>query len=114
MKCSARHERPSPVFGRTLNVSFTHDLDGCCWTMAPDPCYAFSRFPAYMIRGTQSLRCTAFAYCLIDGSDVLTDEESSYKWNQPDQDLILMAIDGIKDLCRPSVRDAVEGCQWLE
>ncbi|XP_024382480.1 calcium-transporting ATPase 8, plasma membrane-type [Physcomitrium patens] len=59
----------------------------------------------------QSLRCIAFAYRPIDGSDVPSNEESSYEWNQPDEDLIFMAICGIKDPCRPGVRDAVERCQ---
>lgn len=44
----------------------------------------------------QSLRCIAFAYRPIDGSDVPSNEESSYEWNQPDEDLIFMAICGIK------------------
>ena len=44
----------------------------------------------------QSLRCIAFAYRPIEGSDVPVSEETSSEWHQPDDDLILMGICGIK------------------
>ena len=43
-----------------------------------------------------TLRCIAFAYRPIEGSDVPVSEEASSEWKQPDDDLILMAICGIK------------------
>ncbi|KAG0623275.1 hypothetical protein M758_3G161600 [Ceratodon purpureus] len=59
----------------------------------------------------KSLRCIAFAYRPIEGSNVPTSEEESSEWHQPDDDLILMGIVGIKDPCRNGVREAVERCQ---
>lgn len=44
----------------------------------------------------KSLRCIAFAYRPIEGSDVPISEEASSEWNQPEDDLILIGICGIK------------------
>lgn len=43
-----------------------------------------------------SLRCIAFAYRPIDGSNVPANEEEGSEWKQPDDDLIFMGIVGIK------------------
>ncbi|KAL9224728.1 hypothetical protein vseg_000737 [Gypsophila vaccaria] len=60
---------------------------------------------------TQSLRCVAIAYRKYDVNKVPTDEEQLAQWVMPDDELILLAIVGIKDPCRPGVRDAVELCK---
>ncbi|KAK4757595.1 hypothetical protein SAY87_018896 [Trapa incisa] len=58
-----------------------------------------------------SLRCVAIAYRTCDSKDVPSDEEHSTKWVLPDDELILLAIVGLKDPCRPGVKDAVQLCQ---
>lgn len=59
----------------------------------------------------QSLRCVAIAYrsCKLD--EVPSDEEHLSHWVLPDDELVLLAIVGIKDPCRPGVRDSVELCK---
>uniref|UniRef100_A0A7N0TGN1 Calcium-transporting ATPase n=1 Tax=Kalanchoe fedtschenkoi TaxID=63787 RepID=A0A7N0TGN1_KALFE len=59
----------------------------------------------------QSLRCVAIAYRPCDVEKVPTDEELLSKWELPEDDLVLLAIVGIKDPCRPGVKDAVQLCQ---
>ncbi|KAF8035514.1 hypothetical protein BT93_C1516 [Corymbia citriodora subsp. variegata] len=58
-----------------------------------------------------SLRCVAIAYRTIDLKDIPTDEEQLTKWALPEDELILLAIVGLKDPCRPGVKDAVRLCQ---
>ncbi|VFQ68985.1 unnamed protein product [Cuscuta campestris] len=59
---------------------------------------------------SRSLRCVAIAYRTCDAEKVPTDEEQLSQWDLPEQDLVLLAIVGIKDPCRPGVRDAVRLC----
>ncbi|CAN6547516.1 unnamed protein product [Malus baccata var. baccata] len=59
---------------------------------------------------TRSLRCVAIAYRPHELENVPADEQLS-EWALPDDDLILLAIVGIKDPCRPGVGDAVRLCQ---
>lgn len=59
----------------------------------------------------QALRCIALAYRSIDELEVPQSEEDRSEWKVPDQGLGLVAVAGIKDPCRPGVRDAVERCQ---
>ena len=59
----------------------------------------------------QTLRCIALAYRSIDGAAVPSGEEARSEWKVPDSELTLMAVTGIKDPCRPGVREAVEKCQ---
>ncbi|KAG0598160.1 hypothetical protein M758_12G051300 [Ceratodon purpureus] len=59
----------------------------------------------------QALRCIAFAYRPFDEAELPKSEEAQSEWKAPDQGLVLMAIAGIKDPCRPGVREAVEKCQ---
>ncbi|KAL9684528.1 hypothetical protein QQ045_021969 [Rhodiola kirilowii] len=59
----------------------------------------------------QSLRCVALAYRPCEVEKVPTDEELLSKWELPEDDLVLLAIVGIKDPCRPGVKDAVQLCQ---
>ncbi|KAI9387952.1 hypothetical protein POPTR_010G250800v4 [Populus trichocarpa] len=57
-----------------------------------------------------SLRCVAIAYRPYDLDKVPTDVESLDKWVLPEDELVLLAIVGIKDPCRPGVKDAVRVC----
>ncbi|GMY35290.1 calcium-transporting ATPase 8, plasma membrane-type-like isoform X2 [Fagus crenata] len=57
-----------------------------------------------------SLRCVAIAYRSIEMEKV-SDEVQLDQWALPEDDLVLLAIVGIKDPCRPGVRAAVEICQ---
>ncbi|RXH71477.1 hypothetical protein DVH24_018832 [Malus domestica] len=58
----------------------------------------------------RSLRCVAIAYRPHELENVPADEQLS-EWALPDDDLVLLAIVGIKDPCRPGVGDAVRLCQ---
>ncbi|GKV20405.1 hypothetical protein SLEP1_g30536 [Rubroshorea leprosula] len=60
---------------------------------------------------THSLRCVAIAYRSYESERVPTDEEELTRWALPEDDLVLLAIVGIKDPCRPGVRDSVRLCQ---
>ncbi|KAG8376409.1 hypothetical protein BUALT_Bualt09G0060500 [Buddleja alternifolia] len=57
-----------------------------------------------------SLRCVALAYRKCETETVPTSDEELENWQLPEGDLILLAIVGIKDPCRPGVRDAVQLC----
>ncbi|KAK8916917.1 Calcium-transporting ATPase 8, plasma membrane-type [Platanthera zijinensis] len=56
-----------------------------------------------------SLRCVALAYRLSDIKNIPGEDERG-SWSLPENDLILLAIVGIKDPCRPGVKEAVELC----
>ncbi|OIW09320.1 hypothetical protein TanjilG_01291 [Lupinus angustifolius] len=58
----------------------------------------------------QSLRCVAIAYRPCELDEVPSKEEDLEKWSLPENDLILLAIVGIKDPCRPGVKEAVRIC----
>ncbi|KAL3743971.1 hypothetical protein ACJRO7_013254 [Eucalyptus globulus] len=58
-----------------------------------------------------SLCCVAIAYRPYDIKDIPLDKEQLAKWALPEDELILLAIVGIKDPCRPGVTDAVKLCQ---
>ncbi|KAI3410632.1 uncharacterized protein J3R85_018634 [Psidium guajava] len=58
-----------------------------------------------------SLRCVAIAYRTYDLKDIPTDEEQLTEWALPEDELILLAVVGLKDPCRPCVKDAVRLCQ---
>ncbi|XP_031251206.1 calcium-transporting ATPase 8, plasma membrane-type-like [Pistacia vera] len=60
---------------------------------------------------SRSLRCVAVAYTTYDREKVPADEEQLSQWVLPEDDLVLLAIVGLKDPCRPSVKDAVRVCQ---
>ncbi|KAJ3707985.1 hypothetical protein LUZ61_011690 [Rhynchospora tenuis] len=57
----------------------------------------------------KSLRCVALAYKPLDLKEV-PNEEQRDNWSLPENDLILLAIVGMKDPCRPGVKDAVLLC----
>ncbi|KAL3500799.1 hypothetical protein ACH5RR_039892 [Cinchona calisaya] len=56
-----------------------------------------------------SLRCIAIAYQPHQTEGFPTNEEFC-NWQLPERQLILLAIVGIKDTCRPGARDAVQLC----
>ncbi|GAA0144967.1 primary active transporter [Lithospermum erythrorhizon] len=58
----------------------------------------------------RSLRCVAIAYRRCEADEVPTDEARLAQWSLPDNDLVLIGIVGIKDPCRPGVREAVRRC----
>ncbi|CAI9114541.1 OLC1v1015288C1 [Oldenlandia corymbosa var. corymbosa] len=58
----------------------------------------------------KSLRCVAIAYKTLEADQVPTDEEHLARWVLPEDDLVLLAIVGIKDPCRPGVKEAVRLC----
>lgn len=59
---------------------------------------------------TRSLRCVAIAYRSCGMENVPTIDEELAHWEIPDDELVLLAIVGLKDPCRPSVKDAVLLC----
>lgn len=59
---------------------------------------------------SKSLRCVALAYKTCGTDEIPTDEEQLEQWVLPEDQLILLAIVGIKDPCRPGVKDAVKVC----
>ncbi|XP_031385957.1 calcium-transporting ATPase 9, plasma membrane-type-like [Punica granatum] len=59
---------------------------------------------------SRSLRCVAIAYRPLDADTVPSDEESLNKWELPEDNLVFLAIVGIKDPCRPGVKEAVRIC----
>ncbi|KAF8025302.1 hypothetical protein BT93_F2213 [Corymbia citriodora subsp. variegata] len=58
----------------------------------------------------RSLRCVAIAYRPFDSDKVPGDDAGLDNWVLPDEDLVLLAVVGIKDPCRPGVKDAVRIC----
>ncbi|MED6225179.1 Calcium-transporting ATPase 9, plasma membrane-type, partial [Stylosanthes scabra] len=58
----------------------------------------------------QSLRCVAIAYRPYELDEVPSKQEDLDKWSLPEQELVLLAIVGIKDPCRPGVEEAVRLC----
>ncbi|KAL6629084.1 hypothetical protein ACP70R_028849 [Stipagrostis hirtigluma subsp. patula] len=83
------------------------DLDGSSHEMTTDKGNQFKKCIEDMAE--QSLRCVAFAYRSLDLNDV-PSEEQRVNWQLPDNDLTLIGIVGMKDPCRPGVRDAVQLC----
>ncbi|XP_042490891.1 calcium-transporting ATPase 10, plasma membrane-type-like [Macadamia integrifolia] len=82
--------------------------DGNLRRMDDDKVYFFKKAIEDMAAG--SLRCVAIAYRPYEMDKVPKDEEQRTQWNLPEDDLVLLAIIGIKDPCRPGVKDAVQLC----
>ncbi|CAN1780220.1 Calcium-transporting ATPase 9, plasma membrane-type [Linum perenne] len=83
------------------------DSNGCLQSIDNDKEY-FTE--AINDMATRSLRCVALAYRPYELEKVPTDDEALAKWVLPEDSLVLLAIVGIKDPCRPGVKDAVEIC----
>ncbi|XP_047179918.1 calcium-transporting ATPase 9, plasma membrane-type isoform X2 [Vigna umbellata] len=58
----------------------------------------------------RSLRCVAIAYRSYELDKVPSSEQDLDQWSLPEHELVLLAIVGIKDPCRPGVKDAVKLC----
>ncbi|ONK69554.1 uncharacterized protein A4U43_C05F24190 [Asparagus officinalis] len=87
--------------------TFWLDTDGLVQEMTADKINYFKKSIKDMAEA--SLRCVAFAYRLYDLGEV-PDVGSRDSWNLPEDELILLGIVGIKDPCRPGVKEAVELC----
>uniref|UniRef100_A0A0D9VCU8 Calcium-transporting ATPase n=1 Tax=Leersia perrieri TaxID=77586 RepID=A0A0D9VCU8_9ORYZ len=83
------------------------DVDGKIHEMTPDKVDEFKNYIEEMAE--ESLRCVAFAFRNLDLVDV-PNEDERVNWELPDNDLTFIGIVGMKDPCRPGVRDAVELC----
>ncbi|CAL9769376.1 unnamed protein product [Musa acuminata subsp. burmannicoides] len=83
------------------------DADGSIRPMTSDKVNEFKNSIEDM--AALSLRCVAFAYRLYD-LDKIPHEDKRDKWELPEDELVLLAIVGIKDPCRPGVKDAVKLC----
>ncbi|EOA18057.1 hypothetical protein CARUB_v10006503mg [Capsella rubella] len=59
----------------------------------------------------RSLRCVAIAFRKFEVDKLPTDDEQLSRWVLPEDDLVLLAIVGIKDPCRPGVKNSVLLCQ---
>ncbi|KAA8541543.1 hypothetical protein F0562_022695 [Nyssa sinensis] len=83
------------------------DTNGCLQSVQKD-----KEFFKEAINGmaARSLRCVAIAYRSYEKDNIPTDEEQLEKWALPEDELVLLAIVGIKDPCRPGVKDAVKLC----
>ncbi|KAG1364143.1 Calcium-transporting ATPase 5, plasma membrane-type [Cocos nucifera] len=83
------------------------DANGLVQPMTPDKLDAFEKLIEDM--AAASLRCISFAYRSYDLKNVPSEEQRD-NWQLPEDDLILLGIVGMKDPCRPGVKDAVELC----
>ncbi|KAB2613258.1 calcium-transporting ATPase 9 [Pyrus ussuriensis x Pyrus communis] len=83
------------------------DSDGCSQNIEDDKEFFKTAIDDMAER---SLRCVAIAYRPYELDKVPTDEEQLSQWALPEDDLVLLAIVGIKDPCRPGVKDAVKLC----
>ncbi|CAN0839781.1 Calcium-transporting ATPase 9, plasma membrane-type [Linum grandiflorum] len=83
------------------------DSNGCLQSIDNDKEYFREAIDEMAAR---SLRCVALAYRPYELEKVPTDDEALAKWVLPEDNLVLLAIVGIKDPCRPGVKDAVGIC----
>ncbi|PIA43678.1 hypothetical protein AQUCO_01800024v1 [Aquilegia coerulea] len=84
------------------------DADGAVKPLDEDKVAYHKKAIGDMAEG--SLRCVALAYRLFDINKVPKDEDQLEQWVIPEEDLVLLAIVGIKDPCRPGVKNAVQLC----
>ncbi|XP_072981011.1 calcium-transporting ATPase 5, plasma membrane-type-like isoform X1 [Typha angustifolia] len=82
-------------------------LDGLVQPMSSDKVNEYKQ--AIEDMAVSSLRCVAFAYLPYNLENVPNEEEIE-KWELPEDELILLGVVGIKDPCRPGVKDAVKLC----
>ncbi|KAL3511532.1 hypothetical protein ACH5RR_024249 [Cinchona calisaya] len=83
------------------------DGNGCLQSIGQDKEFFMA---AIENMASRSLRCVGIAYRTCEVDKVPTVEEQLSRWVLPDDDLILLAIVGIKDPCRPGVKNAVKLC----
>ncbi|KAA3479501.1 calcium-transporting ATPase 9, plasma membrane-type-like [Gossypium australe] len=83
------------------------DSNGCLQSMNEDKEFFEAAIDEM---AANSLRCIALAFRLCEQEKVPGNEESFDDWVLPEDNLVLLAIVGIKDPCRPGVKDAVKIC----
>ncbi|TYI06859.1 hypothetical protein ES332_A10G188600v1 [Gossypium tomentosum] len=83
------------------------DSNGCLQSMNEDKEFFEATIDEM---AANCLRCIALAYRLCEQEKVPSNEESFDDWVLPEDNLVLLAIVGIKDPCRPGVKDAVKIC----
>ncbi|TYH48858.1 hypothetical protein ES332_D10G096500v1 [Gossypium tomentosum] len=83
------------------------DSNGCLQSMNEDKEFFEAAIDEM---AANCLRCIALAYRLCEQEKVPSNEESFDDWVLPEDNLVLLAIVGIKDPCRPGVKDAVKIC----
>ncbi|XP_062226645.1 calcium-transporting ATPase 5, plasma membrane-type-like isoform X2 [Phragmites australis] len=83
------------------------DTDGSKHSMTPEKAAEFKKSIEDM--AAASLRCIAFAYRTYEIGDV-PNEDQRVDWKLPEDNLIILGILGIKDPCRPGLRDSVRLC----
>ncbi|KAM7477868.1 hypothetical protein LguiA_026081 [Lonicera macranthoides] len=84
------------------------DANDCLVPMDEDKVLLFKKGIEAMAAG--SLRCVALAYKVCKSENVPIEEEELEHWDLPEDDLILLAIVGLKDPCRKGVKEAVQLC----
>lgn len=92
-------------------ASCTQYIDAAGQLVAMDEDKAMDFKKAIGDMASSSLRCVAMAYRLYEVEKVPSTEEQLDQWALPEDDLVLLAIVGIKDPCRPGVKDSVQLCQ---
>ncbi|XP_071710960.1 calcium-transporting ATPase 9, plasma membrane-type, partial [Rutidosis leptorrhynchoides] len=83
------------------------DVDGSLLPIHKDMEYFMKAIEEMAAR---SLRCVAIAYRNYELHNVPVDEMHQTEWYIPEDDLVMLAIVGIKDPCRPGVKNAVRVC----
>jgi Ca2+-transporting ATPase len=83
------------------------DSSGSAQPMTPEKMEEFKKVIEEMAEA--SLRCIAFAYRPFEIEKVPKEDQRS-DWTIPENELVLLGIVGLKDPCRPGVKDAVELC----
>ncbi|KAF3775952.1 Calcium-transporting ATPase 10 plasma membrane-type [Nymphaea thermarum] len=85
------------------------DQDGSVQQINPDKMNEFKHVIEKM--AGESLRCVAFGFRQCDVKKAPVSMEQRKQWVIPDDGLVLLAIVGIKDPCRPGVKEAVNLCR---
>ncbi|KAJ3693453.1 hypothetical protein LUZ60_008933 [Juncus effusus] len=83
------------------------DSEGSIQPMDPQKMEEFKR--GIEVMAEASLRCVAFAFRPFE-MDKVPKEDQRSDWAIPEDELVLIGIAGIKDPCRPGVRDSVNLC----
>ncbi|KAG8639700.1 hypothetical protein MANES_14G162600v8 [Manihot esculenta] len=92
-------------------ASCTAYIDGNDNIMAMDDDKALFFKKAIEDMAACSLRCIAIAYRSYEIDKVPVGEQELSQWELPEDDLVLLAIIGLKDPCRPGVKESVQLCQ---
>ncbi|KAL0726998.1 hypothetical protein Bca4012_023091 [Brassica carinata] len=89
-------------------------LASCQWYMDLDNIASMDQEKIFHFENTiddmcnEGLRCAALAYRTYPEGDIHRNEAFT---NVPESNLVLLAIIGIKDCCRPGIGDAIQKCR---